>query len=138
MMVQILKKNPELRNEKDLHTLAPLIREIEFFKNHSIQAQHLADVCQELRHEIIPQGDFVFYQGDYGDKFYVILSGRVQVLVNNVEYLRSKKKERLEKEKDVNRKLSTQPKKSIGKASIHLQDDLPIVHSISRKGDQLS
>lgn len=31
-------------------------------------------------------GDFVFYQGDYGDKFYILLKGGVQVLVHNSEY----------------------------------------------------
>lgn len=30
-------------------------------------------------------GEFVFYQGDYGDKFYVILKGGVQLLVHNSE-----------------------------------------------------
>lgn len=76
-MIQILRKNPELRTEKDLNALVPLLREVEFFRTNSIQTQHLVDVCSELRHEIIPSGEFVFYQGDYGDKFYVILSGRV-------------------------------------------------------------
>jgi hypothetical protein len=32
-MIQILKKNPELRTEKDVNFLVPLIREIDFFKN---------------------------------------------------------------------------------------------------------
>lgn len=30
-------------------------------------------------------GDFVFFQGDYGDKFYAILKGEVQILVHNSE-----------------------------------------------------
>lgn len=30
-------------------------------------------------------GEFVFYQGDYGDKFYIILKGEVQVLVHNTD-----------------------------------------------------
>jgi len=34
-------------------------------------------VASELRYEMIPAGDFVFYQGDYGDRFYIILKGRV-------------------------------------------------------------
>jgi CRP-like cAMP-binding protein len=88
-MVQILKKNPELRNEKDLNFLVPIIREIEVFKNSHIQTHHLVDVCQELRYEIMYPGEFVFHQGDYGDKFYVVLKGSVQVLVNNPDYKRS-------------------------------------------------
>ena len=76
-MIQILKKNPELRTEKDVNFLVPLIREIDFFKNNQIKNEHLNDVASELRYEMIPAGDFVFYQGDYGDKFYIILKGRV-------------------------------------------------------------
>jgi CRP-like cAMP-binding protein len=36
-------------------------------------------------------GTFVFHQGDFGDKFFIILKGKVQVLLNNTEYSKSKK-----------------------------------------------
>ena len=77
MMIQILKKNPEHRAEKDLNILVPIVREIEFFRVNQIQTHHMVDVCSELRYEKIPAGEFVFYQNDYGDKFYVILKGKV-------------------------------------------------------------
>ena len=97
MMVQILKKNPEARNERDLNLLVPIVREIEFFKtNGSIETQHMVDVCQELRHEVALPGDFVFYQGEYGDKFYVILKGKVQVLVSNPEFKKQVKRLKVE------------------------------------------
>lgn len=51
----------------------------------------MVDVCTELKYELINGGEFVFYQGDYGDKFYVILKGKVQVLINNNEYIKHKK-----------------------------------------------
>lgn len=88
MIIQILKKNPDFRTEKDLNILVPLIREIQFFKSRQIQNNHLVDICTELRYELIPANDFVFYQGDYGDKFYVILKGKVQVLINNANYIK--------------------------------------------------
>lgn len=44
-MIQILRKNPELRNEKDLNFLLPIIKEIEFFKNIAgIMEEHIIDV----------------------------------------------------------------------------------------------
>jgi hypothetical protein len=101
MMIQILKKNPEHRAEKDLNILVPIVREIEFFRVNQIQTHHMVDVCSELRYEKIPAGEFVFYQNDYGDKFYVILKGKVQVLVNNQEYIKESKKI---KEKKVKKK----------------------------------
>jgi len=45
----------------------------------------------ELRYEFVPAGDFVFYQGDYGDRFYVILRGKVQVLINKPSNSKKKK-----------------------------------------------
>ena len=43
-MIQILRKNPELRNEKDLNFLLPIIKEIEFFKSNAIKLEHMIDV----------------------------------------------------------------------------------------------
>ncbi len=87
-MISILKKNPESRTDKNLDTLVPIVKEIEFFRVNQIDTRHMVDVCTELKYELIPDGEFVFYQGDYGDKFYVILKGKVQVLVNNNEYIK--------------------------------------------------
>ena len=40
------------------------------------------------------KGDFVFTQGDYGDKFYIILSGSVSVLDHSEQYLKHKQEEK--------------------------------------------
>jgi hypothetical protein len=77
MIIQILKKNPEYRTEKDLTLIEPLIKEIKFFKDREIHGQHLQEICMELKYEHMNRGDFVFRQGDYGDKFYIILKGKV-------------------------------------------------------------
>ena len=95
MMIQILKKNPQQRTDKDLNILVSIVREIESLRNDQIQTHHMVDLCSEFRYEMIPAGEFVFYQNDYGDKFYVILQGKVQVLVNNLEYIKKVKKNRM-------------------------------------------
>lgn len=76
----MLKKNPEARNERDLNQLMPFIKENQFFRQRQIHHKHLTEVCSELRHEFIRAREFVFHEGDYGDKFYILLKGRVQVL----------------------------------------------------------
>ena len=96
-----MKKNPEYRTEKDLLNLAPLIKEIQFFKQRNIEGNHLNDICLELRHEFLPAGEFVFRQGDYGDRFYVILSGQVQVLINNPKN-KDKRKQAKKHKKEIN------------------------------------
>jgi hypothetical protein len=55
-MIQILKKNPEGRTEKEMNFLLPIVREIDVFRTNNIQTHHLTDVCQELRYEKITRG----------------------------------------------------------------------------------
>lgn len=74
-------KHSEERNEKDLMVMVPLVKEIDFFKKKNIQGQDLVQICQELKHEFYREGEAVFKQGEYGDKFYVILKGEVGVKI---------------------------------------------------------
>ena len=60
-MIQILKKNPEGRTEKEMNFLLPIVREIDVFRTNNIQTHHLSDVCGELRYEKISRGQFVFH-----------------------------------------------------------------------------
>ena len=60
MIISILKKPPEFRTEKDLINLAPVIKEIMFFKTRNIEGAHLNDICMELRYEKMYQNEFVF------------------------------------------------------------------------------
>lgn len=41
----------------------------------------MVQICQELKHEFYKEGEAVFKQGEYGDKFYVILKGEVAVKI---------------------------------------------------------
>jgi len=41
----------------------------------------MAHMCYSLHYENVDPGDVVFRQGDYGDKFYIILKGKVQVSI---------------------------------------------------------
>jgi len=60
-MIQILKKNPEARTEKNLDTLVPIVCEIEFFRKRDIDRRNMVDVCTELKYEMMSAGEFVFY-----------------------------------------------------------------------------
>ena len=73
MIISILKKNPELRTERDLNTLLPLIKQVEFFKKKKIRQEHIVEICSELRYHSVTAGEFVFKQNDYGDSFFIIL-----------------------------------------------------------------
>jgi signal-transduction protein with cAMP-binding, CBS, and nucleotidyltransferase domain len=96
-VIAILKKNLEARNDKDLNQLIPYIKENHFFKQRQINYKHLTEVCSVMKYEYFPKGDFVFTQGDYGDKFYIILNGSVSVLDHSDEYIKHKQEERHKK-----------------------------------------
>ena len=61
--------------------MLPIIKEIAFFKNKNIHGQDLVQICQEMKHEFYREGEAVFKQGEYGDKFYIILRGEVSVKI---------------------------------------------------------
>ena len=74
-------KGPEYRTDRDLHLIAPFVKEVEFFKKRNIQGNDIVQVCQELKYEYFGKGEAVFKYGDIGDKFYVILRGEVAVKI---------------------------------------------------------
>lgn len=84
-------------------------------------------------------GEFVFYQGDYGDKFYILLKGGVQVLVHNSEY--GKKGEANEAAPIVKRKKGkTAPSQGFagnkqGKPTLVIRGDNDDERSLSKKSD---
>ena len=61
--------------------IVPLIKEVNFFKSRNIQGQDLVQVCSELKHEYLAKGEAVFKYGDFGHKFYVVLTGEVAVKI---------------------------------------------------------
>ena len=57
------------------------MQKIKFFQERDIKAQDFPDIIQSLTWEHFHTGDEVFQFGDFGDKFYIILQGRVNVLI---------------------------------------------------------
>jgi hypothetical protein len=58
MIVQILKKNPELRTDYEIQKLVPLVNDIKFLEE--LTFNHFTDVCAELRYESMSKGDVVY------------------------------------------------------------------------------
>jgi CRP-like cAMP-binding protein len=50
----------------------------------------------------MPEGSFVFHQGDFGDKFYLIIQGKVKILGNNKHFMKLKKELELKKHQENN------------------------------------
>lgn len=61
--------------------MASELVENKFFKSKDLQGQDLLQICQELKHEFYYAGEAVFKCGEYGEKFYIILKGKVAVKI---------------------------------------------------------
>ena len=46
----------------------------------SLPPGELADIAATLREQRYPAGAVLFHEGDYGDRFYIVLSGRIEIV----------------------------------------------------------
>lgn len=80
----ILSKDNKSRDENDIDFLQDCYKEkIEFFKLISTRygLTTLRKVFKAIKHETHEKGKIIFSVNDKGDKFYIILSGKVKVAV---------------------------------------------------------
>ncbi len=82
---EILLKPPAQRFFDDIRQLVPLFKNIKLFKDQNIQDSELPEIVQCLTYQTFKPGENVFEYGNQGDKFYMILSGEVSVLIPNPE-----------------------------------------------------
>eukprot|EP00347_Sterkiella_histriomuscorum_P018268 403346159 len=78
-ILRVLKKDPDKRNSQEIHQITPFFKEIDFFREKDIKDNYFVDIVQALQYEHFDSGEYVFQDGDLGDKFYIILKGRVSV-----------------------------------------------------------
>ena len=83
-VASILRIPPNLRTNSHIETLMKLTKDVQFFNKISFE-QNSADVhyecCKVMSLEEYNKEDVVFKFGEYGEKFYIILSGQVSVRV---------------------------------------------------------
>lgn len=66
---------------KDVFALMAFVKKIEFFKEQDLNEDDLITVWQQLEILDMAPGKDVFKVGYHGDKFYIIISGQVSVLI---------------------------------------------------------
>ena len=74
---QKISKDKWTRSDKDAKTLHQLVKHIKFFDDFPEEAA--IELCKVFRYESIPSGGPICKQGDYGDKFYILFTGKARV-----------------------------------------------------------
>ena len=57
------------------------MKNLPFFKDRNLNEGAIVDTLSLMTYKEVPQNEFVFEYGSYGDEFYVILEGQVEILV---------------------------------------------------------
>ena len=78
-VLDALSKQPEQRNEADLHKVHAATANVKFFERLT-PSEHL-ELCRVMSYEQTGEATTVFSQGDEGTTLYIILSGAVKVFV---------------------------------------------------------
>ncbi|KRX10342.1 Cyclic nucleotide-binding protein [Pseudocohnilembus persalinus] len=82
----IIKKKPEDRMEDEIMILKNWTSQFNFFKELNskqlnVQTQLHQKCCQKMQYKQVKKGQTVFLAGEPADKFYIILQGKVNVLL---------------------------------------------------------
>ncbi|CAI2380151.1 unnamed protein product [Moneuplotes crassus] len=77
-IINLLKKDPSTRNNFDITKISNMLAEKKFFQEYvkSKQKNLIHDCARSMKLEIIPDNQYIYKQGDRGDKFYIIISGK--------------------------------------------------------------
>ena len=82
-VVRLLEIYPTKRTSSVLQVLVLITSEVSFFR--SLKPSIHSECCKHMLHEYFCKNDYVFHAGEKGDKFFIVLKGKVSVLVPTEE-----------------------------------------------------
>lgn len=56
-------------------------KSIPFFNKIEEKVLLFQNLCKAMQYQFIPKGGIVFYYGDFPDRFYITLKGKVSILI---------------------------------------------------------
>lgn len=103
--IDILRKPSEKRSLEDIFYLIKTTEKLDFFARmkKDKETEYLNPnsmnfkCCKALKYEQFFKGETVFFQGDDADKFFIIIKGKVSVLLLKEQNILAKEKENLRK-----------------------------------------
>lgn len=79
---EILLKPQESRNSSDIKLLGSTVSNVKFFDSLKEHKSVYRELCMYLVYEQYKKNQFIFREGEYGDKFYILLKGEAKVLIS--------------------------------------------------------
>ena len=79
---EILKKNQKNRKQEDIKIISSFVSHIKFFESLKENKSIFKECCTCLNYEYYSKDTYIFKEGEYGDKFFIIIKGEVSVIVN--------------------------------------------------------
>lgn len=81
ILKDILNKPQDQRDPQDLKKISAVISNIKFFQSLKENQSIFKECCMYLTYEHFNTGEFIFSEGEVGDKFYIIIKGQAGVWV---------------------------------------------------------
>jgi len=78
---EAVRNAPEQRSEDDVTAILKFVQEVEFLAQ--LNEFQLRGLCKTMRHEQFKKWDVIFSWQDEGEKFYIVVAGRLEVRVPN-------------------------------------------------------
>ncbi|KAL4503308.1 hypothetical protein ABPG72_000914 [Tetrahymena utriculariae] len=81
LICRLLKKSSHTRTEVDIEILSSQLKNIKFFDQYNNDHEYdiIKECCKNLQIETFEQNDKVFEIGSFGEKFYIIIQGKVGI-----------------------------------------------------------
>ena len=78
----ILNKKGKFRSKQELRFIRKFFSTFKIFKEmeKSLTDKLMISFCKELMYMQRKEGEVVFYEGDIGKRFYIVIDGKVEVL----------------------------------------------------------
>ena len=78
-LIRILNSEPAQRNDEEVSLIQSIFEDNKFLKQFK-GTPKLKELCKHLKVELYDEGQTIIQEGEYGETFYIIYTGRVTIL----------------------------------------------------------
>jgi hypothetical protein len=91
VLLRVLSKPPSQRSQSDKNQLNLMLKAVSFFVEMKLDQDDLSQISRSAVYKYYDKGNYVCYQGDIGETFYIVLNGTVSIQRPNDRFSSLKK-----------------------------------------------